>query len=558
MRGGFASDGDCHLNGGCQCGAAGTIFYKRCEGGGKTMVVDNKGKSTAASSQILGDTFEYMSAPRLDVLQVQYGAQLATVEGHYGNVSATRLLLKEDARVHLHIGQWIVASELTITSAVVIGADVMGEGRRALLRGNVGTSSGIKVTTFSMDPASKVSGVARWQVGDQALVNGEIEALSGDIEMAVGGKFLLHVFGSISAQGVIINATYLEVEGKLAASRSTPNTCPPYELACGATAAAAGLRDVECNYPLITNVDQLTVRNSGVMAGGAKKICSEAVRIEEGQITASVLGHSAGIGPSEAQKPSGCVTQQSGASLNTGAGSGGAHGGDGGDAGNFKNISGCSGGDHYDNMYSPTSMGSGGGGHKGGRWRRRAPARLRASDGDERPRRGRWRRRRAHRSARDHRRRRGRLGRRLRRFCPAGGGDHHHAGARRDQRQRRQGGIPGRRRRRWRPNSAAVYPRRRHMAGASTVPLLTSITSNGGKGGAAGNDTTDVAGSDGLGTNFTGGNCSAGLTEALCTKCELGHYKNDRGGHPCYPCPIGSPCQSDGLQKLRALRGSGW
>ena len=72
------------------------------------------------------------------------------------------------------------------------------------------------MTTFSMDPASKVSGVARWQVGDQALVNGEIEALSGDIEMAVGGKFLLHVFGSISAQGVIINATYLEVEGKLA------------------------------------------------------------------------------------------------------------------------------------------------------------------------------------------------------------------------------------------------------------------------------------------------------------------------------------------------------
>ena len=131
VRGGYSSDNDCHVDGGCECGSAGSQFYTTCEGNGPTMVIDNGGLVSKASSLVAAKT--QSPSIKLDTLHVTNGAQLQ--EPSYRNVTATsQIVLNEDARVVLQQGQALVTQDLSITSAEVMSAEAMARRDRARFR----------------------------------------------------------------------------------------------------------------------------------------------------------------------------------------------------------------------------------------------------------------------------------------------------------------------------------------------------------------------------------------------------------------------------------------
>ena len=368
--GGYSSDGECGVSSECECGAAGTIFYAECDAGFNRLIVDNGGRDTSAGSYLI----EASRAAKLvvDDLQVINGAQLNEHPGR-NLTTRRRITLKENARLRLRRGQGLSTGELVIASAEIVGSfevvdgafeDVQHAGERAR-DAITSRASALRVGSLAMDPLSKVAGVTSWTVVGDASVQGHVEVLAGEVTMHVGGRLRVDALGSISAVALSLNASEAFVQGHVESTRSVSAACPPYRLDCTAKNASAWPKG--CEYPLRLDVDRLVVGSDGVIAGGAMRICARRVTVADGQITASVLGHSAGFGPVDAPGSHGCVAPPpAGASADSGAGSGAAHGGSGGAAASFENVTGCQGGTPYDDPFSPGDMGAGGGGEKGG------------------------------------------------------------------------------------------------------------------------------------------------------------------------------------------------
>ena len=365
-NGGVTSETDtaCGPGSKCQCGSAGTIFYESCDGGSNALFVDNAGQVTAASSYVSSGTLQsWQPHIRIDELHVLMGAQLKAPNGQ-DVVSHDRMELKQNARIVLGPAQSLVTSSLSMKAAEVVGpSSQRSYGHDA--GGATGDNAALHVGSLTLDPLSKIAGVTQIHIDNTASIEGHIEVLAGVITMTVGKSLNIEPLGAISANGLVVNATSVQVNGHIETTRSVQGYCPRYELDCSNNTWVA-----DCAYPLLLNIEELTVLE-GVIAAGAMRICANRVLIKAGQITSSNLGHPGGVGPSTLPSkivPYGCVSPPSPSSPvhDTGAGSGAAHGGSGGVSGGFVNTTSCNGGMPYDDPYAPGDMGSGGGGEEGG------------------------------------------------------------------------------------------------------------------------------------------------------------------------------------------------
>ena len=562
VRGGYSSDDDCGMSSACECGAAGTTFYTECDTGRNRLIVDNGGLTTTAGSYV-SDQANACARP-VDDLHVINGAELQEHPGR--NVSTLQALtLKENSRLRLQRGQALITQELVIASAEIVGSfemlDEAGRSsmlhRRRLLphlRRFVASPpnyvpSSLSVGSLTMDPLSKVADVSFWQVSGDAKVQGHIEVLSGEVAMQVGGRLTLDPLGSISAVALTINASHAYVQGHVESTRSVPSTCPAYTLDCSDKNLSQWPKG--CAYPLRLDIDELTVLSDGVIAGGAMRICARKVTINDGQITASVLGHSAGFGPTDAPRSHGCVAPPpAGASADSGAGSGAAHGGRGGSAAEFENVTGCAGGLPYDDPFSPGDMGAGGGGEKGGQGG--GVLHLSASESLELDGYG---------------------------HIAADGADAAPAGLRSlGSRHYIEGGSGG-------GSGGSIFlefaaimmsPRATiHAKGGNgaapgggggggglirlkppsgmaewpaplSADLLQLISANAGVGGGSGGVPSQTAGSDGGAASFVTANCTAGHGGPLCIPCRPGTFKRSRGSEMCSVCDRGTVSGAEG------------
>lgn len=215
---------------------------------------------------------------------------------------------------------------------------------------------------MQLDTTSKISGMDELTISERAEIDGDIEMLSNmmHITMAETASLVLKSLGSISATALTIDGGNVDVTGHIRAQRSVKSECSPYRFDC---LANSSVYEEGCDYTLHINSKGLTVRENGVIAAGAMRICVEgAFQLSGfGTVSASGLGHQAnkGLGAGDVSPPPPTVQA-------TGAGSGGSHGGKGGPAGNYHNVTGMHGMGKYDEPLAPGHMGSGGGGSRGG------------------------------------------------------------------------------------------------------------------------------------------------------------------------------------------------
>ena len=233
VSGGKNSEGACYLGEQCECGAAGSII-STADDGSVVLSVDNGGQVTSAGSFVAGDQY---TPDKLDVLQVSNGA---TLQQHMGRdlVAASRITLRENARVLLKRHQSIIVPDLEMTAAQIVGALAVRRVRRQLRGGRLGGSqqgwasiasddhsvaepddvfvSGdradpltrglarrrqargidpssesinkLQVVTFTMDAISKVSGMDIIEIDEEARIRGRIEMLSNPLQVCAAAS----------------------------------------------------------------------------------------------------------------------------------------------------------------------------------------------------------------------------------------------------------------------------------------------------------------------------------------------------------------------------------